>query len=91
MDYGQETHENAQLDYGDETAHVNSAVKNGHRDESEEEADEDELADTVDDNDPPVLTVSFEIKIIAAKEILLKDGIPLVVELHKGEQKTSTP
>ena len=35
--------------------------------------DEEEIRDNIDE-DPPLITVQFEIKILCAKEILLKDG-----------------
>lgn len=38
--------------------------------------------------DPPMITVQYEIKILCAKEILLKDGTQLKVQLIRGEQKT---
>ena len=33
----------------------------------------------VEEDDPPVLTVNYEIKIICAKEILLRDGTEMKV------------
>ena len=38
----------------------------------------------VDDN-PPTITFGFEIKIVAAKEVLLPDGVPVMVEILRGE------
>ena len=37
-----------------------------------------------------MITVQYEIKILCAKEILLKDGTQLKVQLIRGEQKTQT-
>ena len=37
------------------------------------------------EDDPPVLTVNFEIKILCAKEIFLRDGTELKVLCIRGE------
>ena len=42
------------------------------------------------EDDPPVLTVNFEIKILCAKEIFLRDGTELKVLCIRGEQKAQT-
>ena len=55
-------------------------------DEDEEEA-RDKFADA---DDPLVITVQFEIKILCAKEILLRDGTHLKIMCTRGEQKTQT-
>ena len=43
-----------------------------------------------DADDPPVITVQYEIKILCAKEILLRDGTHLKVQCIRGEQKAQT-
>ena len=42
------------------------------------------------DNEPPTVTISFELKILSAKEVLLPDGVPLMVQILRGEQKSKT-
>lgn len=93
-DYGQENY------YGDETdnyrdgqmeQHVPPPLRNGknskvtaNNDDSEE--DEEEARDNVADaDDPLVITVQFEIKILCAKEILLRDGTQLKIQCTRGE------
>ena len=44
----------------------------------------------VADDDPPVITVQYEIKILCAKEILLRDGTKLKVQCIRGDQKAQT-
>lgn len=41
--------------------------------EPESDVDEEEARDNFEE-DPPMITVQFEIKILCAKEILLRDG-----------------
>ena len=65
---------------------VGSAIKAEDSDEDEEEA-RDKCADA---DDPLVITVQFEIKILCAKEILLRDGTHLKIMCTRGEQKTQT-
>ena len=97
-EYGEEAY------YGDETNHEQDqsdqyippplrasdskkiAVEAADSDEDEEEA-RDNVADA---DDPLVITVQFEIKILCAKEILLRDGTHLKVQCTRGEQKTQT-
>ena len=66
--------------------HKNTTADNEDSDEDEEEA-RDNVAD---DEDPLVITVQFEIKIMCAKEILLRDGTHLKIQCTRGEQKTQT-
>lgn len=54
------------------------------------EVDEEELQDQVDADDPPLITVQFEIQILSVREILMKDGTQLFVKLVKGAQISKT-
>ena len=57
--------------------------------EADSDVDEDEIRDNFEE-EPPVITVQFEIKILCAKEILLRDGTQLKVQCIRGEQKAQT-
>lgn len=57
--------------------------------DGESDVDEEEARDNVEE-DPPLITVQFEIKILCAKEILLRDGTQLKVICVRGEQKAQT-
>ena len=66
-------------------------VQNTDGASSDDEEDEEEARDNVADaDDPLVITVQFEIKILCAKEILLRDGIHLKIQCTRGEQKSQT-
>ena len=55
------------------------------------DVDEEELQDQVEANDPPQITVTYDIKINSVKEVLLADGVPLSVQIMRGEQKSKIP
>ena len=57
--------------------------------DDDSEVDEDEARDNVEE-DPPIITLQYEIKILCAKGILLKDGTQLKVYCVRGEQKAQT-
>ena len=66
-------------------------VQNTDGASSDDEEDEEEARDNVADaDDPLVITVQFEIKILCAKEILLRDGTHLKIQCTRGEQKSQT-
>ncbi len=46
--------------------------------------------DNFDADDPPIITLQYEIKIQCAKEILVKDGTQLTVHCIRGDQKAQT-
>ena len=86
--YGDETDNNAQMEQyippalrNCKSHNVESANKAVDSDEDEEEA-RDKFADA---DDPLVITVQFEIKILCAKEILLRDGTHLKIMCTRGE------
>lgn len=54
------------------------------------ELDEEEMRDNFDPDDPPIITLQYEIKILCAKEILVRDGTQLMVQCIRGEQKAQT-
>ena len=47
--------------------------------DADSDVDEEEERDNVDVDEPPVITVQYEIKILCAKSILLADGTQLRV------------
>ena len=62
------------------------------KDEGDEDSDcdEEEMRDNFDADDPPIITLQYEIRIQCAKEILVKDGTQLMIQCIRGNQKAQT-
>ena len=88
LDYGDETNNNYDGVDDSNDVHIPLPFRQGYAEvaveQDDSDVDEDEIRDNIDE-DPPLITVQYEIKILCAKEILMRDGTQLKVICHRGE------